>query len=326
MALKFSIIIPVYNVESYLQKCMDSVLDQTYPNFEIICINDGSTDTSLALLNAYKLTDSRINIINQANQGLSAARNTGINAANGEYLVFLDSDDWIEKDTLEILAAKQSGEDMICFNGKLFYEQAGTENFDSSEEATYASGWDYYNIHAIKSYKFAFVCVVLRMYRRNFLLENNLFFKDGIYHEDNLFTPLACYYAQSVKIISDYLYHYRIRPGSITQTNSIVRKRDLINISNQLAQFFMSVNTNKQTIYRILSIYYILVFCDITTREDKQLLPLVDWKAFKIVTSKKLKHRMCYYFIKIYPPLYRIYYQSLINLGKMHKRKKPDNK
>lgn len=98
---KISIIIPCYNVEKYLPKCLDSIVNQTYKNLEIICINDGSTDNSLKILDGYKEKDDRIIVINQKNRGLSETRNAGIKKASGKYIMFVDSDDWIDLDTCE---------------------------------------------------------------------------------------------------------------------------------------------------------------------------------------------------------------------------------
>ena len=92
----FSIIIPVYNVEKYLRDCLDSVLAQTYPDWEAVCVNDGSTDGSSVILEEYSSKDSRFKVFNQANGGLSLARNTGLDEAKGDYILFLDSDDWLE--------------------------------------------------------------------------------------------------------------------------------------------------------------------------------------------------------------------------------------
>lgn len=101
--VKLSVIIPVYNVEKYLKRCLDSVINQTLKDIEILCINDGSTDDSLSILEEYKSKDSRIVIISQGNKGLAATRNVGIENAKGEYLAFVDSDDWINSKFLECL-------------------------------------------------------------------------------------------------------------------------------------------------------------------------------------------------------------------------------
>ena len=114
--VKFSIITPVFNTESYLEQCLESILNQTYKNFEIICINDASTDNSLSILKDYAKNDSRIRIINKENGGISAARNSGINAAMGDFLSFIDSDDWIDLDFFEklYLAAKKYSADIAA--------------------------------------------------------------------------------------------------------------------------------------------------------------------------------------------------------------------
>ena len=100
-AALLSVIIPVYNVEPYLEQCLDSVINQTYKNLEIICINDGSTDNSLKILEKYQKKDNRIKLINQKNKGLSEARNAGLDVAKGEYIAFVDSDDYLELNAYE---------------------------------------------------------------------------------------------------------------------------------------------------------------------------------------------------------------------------------
>lgn len=116
--IKFSIIIPIYNVEQYLAQCLDSVINQTYKNIEIICVNDGSTDNSLKILEEYEQKDKRIKIINQENQGVSVARNTGIEKSNGDYILFVDSDDWLDINTCALLVKEINNKksDMIYFN------------------------------------------------------------------------------------------------------------------------------------------------------------------------------------------------------------------
>ena len=103
---KISVIIPVYNTENYLKECLNSVINQTFKDIEIICVNDGSTDNSLSILEEYARTDSRIKIINQKNQGVSSSRNNGIKSARGEYIMFLDSDDLYKPDLCEKVVEK----------------------------------------------------------------------------------------------------------------------------------------------------------------------------------------------------------------------------
>ena len=115
---KISIIIPVYNVKKFLNKCLKSIVNQTFTDLEIICINDGSTDKSLSILNSFAQKDNRIIVINQSNQGQSCARNAGLAIATGEYTGFVDSDDWIDLDFYEKLytAAEKYNADIVCVN------------------------------------------------------------------------------------------------------------------------------------------------------------------------------------------------------------------
>ena len=114
---KVSIIIPVYNVEKYLPKCLESVLGQTYADLEIICVDDGTPDRSAAVILSYAEKDRRINLISQENQGLSGARNTGIGSATGKYIIFLDGDDWIEPETVETAVgmAEKNNADVVMW-------------------------------------------------------------------------------------------------------------------------------------------------------------------------------------------------------------------
>jgi len=305
----FSLIIPVYNVEKYLKECLDSVLCQTYGDWEAICINDGSTDGSATILEEYAAKDSRFKVISQANGGLSVARNSGLEAASGDYVLFLDSDDYLEKDALRIIADNLSDEDLLCFSGRRFFEESGEyEKADVLPQETFETGWEYYSKHALDKRSFAFVCVVLRCYRRAYLLKNSLQFKPGIYHEDNMFTPLACYYAKKVKVIPDVLYDYRVRESSIMTTRSLKHKEDIISIANSLAAFFVpQAGIEKTTVYKALTHHYQSVFATESSRkEENHLLSMVDWKMYKAVSRTKARHRIQYLALRISPALFRV--------------------
>lgn len=315
----FSIIIPVYNVEQYLCDCLDSVVMQSYPDYEVICVNDGSTDGSLAILKEYEKNYLQITVITQQNRGLSGARNAGIQAAQGDYLFFLDSDDWIEPNTLEVLAQKQSGEDLICFNGRRVFEDGRIEEPDAGISENQLSGWEYYNKYALVPRKFHFVCTVLRLYRREYLLKNNLFFEEGIYHEDNLFTPLACYYAQAVKVIPDCLYIYRIREGSIMQTINAKKLFDRITVANRLSGFFIPIKSiDKCQLYREISGQYFGSYMSeelkLFGNKDKKIKKLINWSSFKEVSIYP-RHKRIYFLLYLHPNLFRIYIRIERKLG-----------
>ena len=294
--MKFSVIIPVYNVESYLQASLDSVLNQTFEDWEAICVNDGSTDNSAAILEEYGQRDSRFKIINLPNGGLSAARNTGVKAAAGDYVLFLDSDDWLESNALEKVSESLADEDMLCFSGRRFFEKEGRyHEADQLKPQEYTTGMDYYNENALAARDFAFVCVVLRAYKREFLLSHDLWFKEGIFHEDNLFTPFACYYAEKLKVINDCLYDYRVRANSITTTGNVKRLRDLLGTANTLAAFFLpKQGFDKTVVCRAITHHYQSVFVNASQEEKKALKELCDWRLYRKVSRTKLRHRLNY--------------------------------
>ena len=305
--MQFSIIIPVYNVEPYLRECLDSVLQQTFSDWEVVCIDDGSTDGSAGILQEYASRDNRIKVISQPNGGLSAARNTGLDNAIGDYILFLDSDDWIEQNTLECIHSQLRTPtsnlrplDLLCFGG-----WRGTEE-ERPTPATHPTGWDYYNQCALTHHPFPFVCVVLRCYRQQMLKENDLRFREGILHEDNHFTPRVCLAAAQVRVISDRLYHYRIRPGSIMTTRSLRSRQDMIRIANDLAALFSQRNDlDRNVIYRALAHHYQVAFLGASRDESKALRPLVDWHLYRTVSRTRPRHRLNYTLLRFSPILYR---------------------
>jgi glycosyltransferase involved in cell wall biosynthesis len=321
---KFSIIIPVYNVAPYLRQCLDSVINQDYSDYEIICVNDGSIDGSLFILEEYKKKYPQINLISQDNKGLSAARNTGIKAATGDYILFLDSDDWLENNALKILHDNIAGEDMLCFNGRRYFENGTQEEQDAGISETNLTGWNYYNKYALTSRKFHFVCTVLRLYKREFLLQNNLFFKEGIFHEDNLFTPIACYYAQSVKVIPDTLYVYRIRSGSIMLSTNLKHLYDTILVANLLSEFFIPIKEiNKTNIYREIAGEYFKWFMHDQQRlykiSNKELKKLINWNYFKEVSIYP-RHKRIFLLSRVNPILLRFYLCSELRIKSLIKK------
>lgn len=299
--MKFSIIIPVYNVEQYLRDCLDSVLNQTFSDWEAICVNDGSTDGSSVILDEYAAKDSRFKMISQNNAGTAAARNTGLKVANGDYIFFLDSDDWIEDYALQILADSVNDEDVLCFSGKRYFEVTNTFNpADELTEKQYRNGMDYYNENALLARDFAFVCVVLRVYKRTFIIGNNLFFDEDVSFEDNLWVPIVLFNAQEVKVVPDVIYVYRVREGSKMQEISLARKKDMLKVANRLAAYFIPKRGfDKTVIYRAITHHYQVVLMNVRKDELAELNQLCDWKSYKIVSRTKLRHWWNYFKNKI---------------------------
>lgn len=299
--MKFSVVVPVYNVELYLEQCIESLRTQDYSDYEVICVNDGSTDSSRKILTAWEKRMPLMRVIDRANGGLSAARNTGLQAATGDYVVFVDSDDWVEPMMLARLAEESNGEDMICFACR----RTDNNTYDTLQSEQ-DRGWSYYNHHALEHREVPFVCVWQRCYRRDFLKDNNLRFREGILHEDNEFTPRACLKAKKVTVIPDVLYNYRVRPGSIMTTRGMKSKESLILIGNDLSEMFgQETGIDKTIVYRALTQCYQMAFIDNTREEDHQLKPLIDWHCYRRVSRTKPRHRINYSLLRISPILFR---------------------
>lgn len=299
--MRFSIIVPIYNVELYLEQCLESLRIQDYSDYEVICVNDGSTDSSRKILTAWETRMPQMRVIDRANGGLSAARNTGLQAATGDYVVFVDSDDWVEASMLSKLAKVTDGNDMVCFACR-----RTDNNAHDTLQPEQSGGWEYYNRHALEHREVAFVCVWQRCYRREFLIENGLRFREGILHEDNEFTPRVCLKAEKTKVIPDVLYNYRVRPGSIMTSRGLRSKESLIAIGNELSELFAhETEVDKTTVYRALTQCYQMAFVDNTQEEDRHLHPLVDWRCYRRVSGTKLRHKIQYAALKVSPALFR---------------------
>ena len=299
--MMFSVVVPVYNVEQYLEQCLESLLSQDYADFEVICVNDGSTDGSRSILAEWESRMPQMRVIDRANGGLSAARNTGLQAATGDYVVFVDSDDWVEASMLSTLAKVTDGNDMVCFACR-----HTDNNVHDTLQPEQSGGWEYYNRHALEHREVAFVCVWQRCYRREFLLANSLSFREGILHEDNEFTPRACLKAKHIKVIPDVFYNYRVRPGSIMATRGLRSKESLITIGNELSDLFAKENDiDKTIVFRHLTQCYQMAFFDNTRYEDLHLRPIVDWRCYRRVSRTKMRHRIHYFTLRVSSKLFR---------------------
>ncbi len=239
--IKVSIIIPVYNVEKYLRQCLDSVVLQTLKDIEIICINDGSTDSSFDILKEYEEKDKRIIIINKENEGLSAARNLGILKARGEYIGFVDSDDWLELDFYEKLynAAKKYQADIACTNIRRVYEDFS--------ECLYMKCDKYRSFAKLrKKYKLAQLpenCYVMnRIYERIKLQKSKLQFENGVTFEDIVFSHKVIYFLGKLVTVPDTNYYYRDNPYSIVNIRSEKRIADYKNAIAKALKFLQENN------------------------------------------------------------------------------------
>lgn len=205
----FSIIVPVYNVEKYLSKCLDSLVNQTYTNIEIICINDGSSDNSLNILEEYATKDNRIKVITQHNQGVSVARNVGIENATGKYILFVDADDWVERNTCEILAKQLENRnyDLVVFNAFMVRDNIIQRGFLK-------------NLSNLMSCDMWSIC-----YNKEFLNHNNIRFPQNIkIAEDHVFKCQALACTNNISIVDNYFYYYLAdRGNSASKVKSVIQ-------------------------------------------------------------------------------------------------------
>lgn len=310
---KLSVIIPAYNVEAFLPQCLDSIFSQDYSDFEVICVNDGSTDRTLNLLEEYAAEQPKLRVFSQQNKGMSAARNHGLEMAEGEYVMFVDSDDWLCNGALDKLVTVLKGEDVVCFNAKKFIEQTGEyqENKLPADDGV-VTGWEYFNKNRLTSTAIHFVCIWQRAYRRSFLESQGLRFEETVKRaEDDLFTTMVMYHAQTVKAVDECMYIYRIRPQSITTTVNIDRWYDSIRVQEMLADFFIPKNdVDKTAIYQVLASNYINYFSRKTKslygNRDCELKQRINWDYFK-ETCITARHRRLFQMIRISPILFRWY-------------------
>lgn len=238
-----SIIIPVYKVEKYLRQCVESVLAQDYKNIEIILVNDGSPDNCPAICDEFALGDNRIKVIHKENGGLSDARNAGLLIATGEYVLFLDSDDyWIGTDGLNDLIHiidNYKNVDIIYFNRVTFYEnqnnkaigmpQIDLENVNGknkTEVLSYFIGKGQFIVSAAN-----------KLVRREILIENDIFFEKGLVSEDVDWNFKLTLFSENIFAINNPFYGYRKRDGSITTTFGIKNAKDLLYIIKKWSKY-----------------------------------------------------------------------------------------
>lgn len=210
----FSIIVPVYKVEQYLERCVASLVNQTEKKIEIILVNDGSPDACPSLCDRYAEQYENIIVVHKENGGLSDARNEGLKKSSGEYVMFVDSDDYVDLDACEsLMPFVEKNIDVIVTDG--LSEGRFVNLVHSGVKNNIIYSGEQFVKESVLFGKIP-MAVWLYVYKRTFLTDNNLFFKKGIYHEDEEFTPRALLVANSIINTGKAFYHYIIRDNSIT--------------------------------------------------------------------------------------------------------------
>lgn len=225
---KISIIVPIYNVEQYLSKCIDSILNQTFKDFELILINDGSIDKCGEICDNYSLIDNRITVVHQANSGVSSARNVGIDYARGDYIAFVDPDDYIHEKMYENLynAATENNVDIVICNFSLVNEQTG----DLMDSKPTTKGLSERKISGLECLGEFYNCDDYYILPWNKLYKKTLFnkirFPQGLIYEDEYIAHKVFFIAKNVMCLSECYYYYLQRKASILGGSSNIKKAD----------------------------------------------------------------------------------------------------
>ena len=241
---KLSIIVPVYNVEKYLPKCLESLIKQTLKDIEIICVNDGSMDNSLAILKEFASKDSRIRIIDNQHQGVAKTRNTGIEQSTGEYIGFVDSDDYIDIDFFEKLynSATKSNSDIAIASILKHKNFFNIYNAKYTKEETAITIQD--KIKLCEDKKHFFFYAWNKIYHSGFIKENNIKFSEGQIYEDVMFAIKALYYSNKIISVYGTKYHYIEHENSLTKYKDKTgeKEQDLVKAYSELQEFCNSKN------------------------------------------------------------------------------------
>lgn len=297
-----SIVIPVYNIEKYLKECLDSLVNQTFKDFEVICVNDGSKDRSLDILNEYAKKDSRFIVVTQENGGSGSARNNGLSRARGKYVQFLDGDDYFEPELLEKLynlAEKHEAHIAVCSSRKVDDEGNITETRNPNSPLNLAKVLlnKVFNYQDFPEDIFSLIGTIPwnKLYLREMLLKNNLKYPSLTGPDDLCFVHMANVCAEKIVVIDDELINYRYnRPGSV-QTYRANHTLDIVR-----AFLFIKDFLKEKGLYDFLEKAYFkaLVFSvrwEISLCNDEQYKKFVeelkvlfpnDWKTFEPALKK----------------------------------------
>ena len=285
--IKVSIIVPVYNVEPYLRRCLDSLVAQTLKDIEIICINDCSPDNSISIIKEYAEKDKRIKVINfEKNQGVSAARNIGIKQAKGEYIGFCDSDDYVDLNFFEKLYENSNNGKLDIIIGGMKVKYLNKEN-----EVTFPM------FEKISKNRFAHNFFCEAIYRKNYLKNNKIKFQSFVISEDWFFCCKANFFAKKIKVINGVFYHYILREESATTTmltkNTIKR-----NACKQIFKFINKKNINKKGYMYIFNFTFEWYCSHFYKTNDTNIRKFIIKNLFKFYCECKYKESVKF---KLYP-------------------------
>lgn len=291
---KFTVIVPVYNVEEYLQECLESIINQDYNDIEIILVEDGSTDRSKEICDIYANKDCRIKVVYKSNSGLSAARNTGLDVCSGKYIMFLDSDDYLEnkkvisnfvkifeENNCDLIYGAYTGfndikHDMRINKKNINISNEDIENLDTEEAIL--------KIFDSKSYQ---CTAYTKIYKRSLIESNKLRFKEGIYHEDEEWTPRVLIKSSKIYIYKEPFYMRRYRPDSIMTSRDDLkiqnRIRDMLWIAKYMVSYIEKECKKKKLVIKLNQYFGSFLLSSI------KLYDVIDSKEIRYAVKKNIK-------------------------------------
>lgn len=318
ITLLISIVVPIYNVEKYIEKCLDSILNQTFYDFELILVDDGSTDNSGKIADEYATKDERISVYHKPNEGLAATRNVGIDKASGEYICFIDSDDWIEETYLEELinlAVENCADLVICD----FLKNAGSDKAVSPEGAVVTEETGYEAISNLYTKNYVqYVVAWNKLYRK--ALFDNVRYISGIIHEDEAIC--ADIYCACSKVIrtNRVLYNYRVNnDSSIMSSKYSLKRLDILKaLENRMALFKKKGYTEYYEKDSFKYMYKILLnIIDIKKMPDDNKALIRELKNLYWIKYKEsfgfnwsVKRKAAMFVFGVFPGLYLLRYKK----------------
>lgn len=256
---KVSIIVPVYNVEKYLPKCLESLINQTFKDIEIICVNDSSSDSSLDILNSYASKDSRLVVINKKNEGPGVARNTALKIAQGEYIAFVDGDDCFDVSLIEkcIAKAENYNTDAVIFGAYNLYDTDCVNGGYSVNKIPANLKGKPLSQNEIRKNIFKFPPTAwCKFYKKDFLTQNNIIFSDDYKGEDQLFFIGAMIFAKSIYVINENLYLYRKNRRDSLTFSKKKHENSIISNFNSISRLLENQSLEDEFVFKILDKYF----------------------------------------------------------------------
>lgn len=319
MSLNISVIIPVYNVENYLPKCLDSVLQQDYDSYEIIVVNDGSKDSCGEILKEYASRNSKLVVVEQENKGLGGARNAGIEKATGEYIFFLDSDDTMASNTLSELykEANENQVDMVCFGMNYVNEDSLVTSTRKANEngCRVVTQEEYPLLFANDSY------VCNKLFKRRLFIDNNIRFPDRAWYEDLKTLPKLVLKSDKILLSDKVFYNYLQRADSIMHIPNTDRNIEMIDAVSDVLNYYKEENAFDKYFESLeyMTVLHVLVFATLRVAsinpKHELLKKFNDFVSenfpnyqnnVKVKTDFTFRHKLIYEFSKrkMYTMLY----------------------